>query len=402
MPDEVTIAKLRAWWAHRQGLDGSLAGASPHEVLTRTGWARSVGGAGPYLGFFARAGLSRKAVDDAVAAMEVHELPAARGCTYVLPAADFALGLTVGAGPPADDASTAKKHLGVTQAEIDALCDAVLERLTEAAAPLGPDELKKALGDAVRNLGDEGRRRGVSTTLPLALGLLQARGRIHRVPVDGRLDQQRFGYVPWSPSPLAGGAPDFDAAAVDLARRYFSWAAPASLKHFRWFSGFGAAVAKKAIAALDLCPVAGTDLLIPADQEADFHAYAVPDEPCYALVAWLDGIHLLHRDLGRLLDPGDADRQVPGGKPGTTLGSLADPRSPIVVDRGRVVGLWEYDPEAADIVCQSFVGYDDALRAAISRTAAFAGEQLGDVRVNSLDSPRSRAPRIEALRAAAD
>lgn len=49
------INRLRAWWAHRQGLDGSLRGASPAEALARTGWARSVGGSGPYLGLFARA-----------------------------------------------------------------------------------------------------------------------------------------------------------------------------------------------------------------------------------------------------------------------------------------------------------------------------------------------------------
>src|SRR2546423_271895 len=60
-------AKLRAWWSHKQGLDGSLAGQSPAEVLDRTGWARSVAGAGPYLTFFSRAGLRRADVDAAIA-----------------------------------------------------------------------------------------------------------------------------------------------------------------------------------------------------------------------------------------------------------------------------------------------------------------------------------------------
>ena len=35
-------SKLRAWWAHRQGLDGGLAGKSAAEVLERAGWARSI------------------------------------------------------------------------------------------------------------------------------------------------------------------------------------------------------------------------------------------------------------------------------------------------------------------------------------------------------------------------
>ena len=40
----MNLTKLRAWWWHRQGLDGSLAAAEPAAVLRQTGWARSVGG----------------------------------------------------------------------------------------------------------------------------------------------------------------------------------------------------------------------------------------------------------------------------------------------------------------------------------------------------------------------
>ena len=59
--------KIRAWWSHRQGLDGALRGKTPREVLQRSGWARSVGGVGPYLTLFSRAGTSREAADRAVA-----------------------------------------------------------------------------------------------------------------------------------------------------------------------------------------------------------------------------------------------------------------------------------------------------------------------------------------------
>src|SRR5438309_1340187 len=88
--------KLRAWWASVQGLDGSLAGKTAAEVLTRAGWARSVGGAAPYLTLFARAGLSRAQIDADVAKAKIHELPSARGCTYVIPECDYAIALTVG------------------------------------------------------------------------------------------------------------------------------------------------------------------------------------------------------------------------------------------------------------------------------------------------------------------
>src|ERR1700690_2924622 len=86
-------ARLRAWWSFRQGLDGSLAGQTLAEVLERSGWARSVGGVGPYLTLYARAGISRATADQAVAHLDIHELPSARGCTYVIPASDFALAL---------------------------------------------------------------------------------------------------------------------------------------------------------------------------------------------------------------------------------------------------------------------------------------------------------------------
>ena len=126
------ITKLRAWWSHRQGLDGSLAGATPAEVLDRAGWARSVGGANPYLTLFARGGTSRSDAEAAHASLSIHELPSARGCTYVLPADDFALALTVGQDFGAE-AAMAKKSLAVTDHEVDKLCEAVLDALSDAA-----------------------------------------------------------------------------------------------------------------------------------------------------------------------------------------------------------------------------------------------------------------------------
>ncbi|MFI6447333.1 DNA glycosylase AlkZ-like family protein [Kitasatospora sp. NPDC050543] len=388
---EIPTAKLRAWWAHRQWLDGARAGATAQQVLAATGWARSVGGAGPYLGLFARAGLAREAVDAAIASLQVHELPSARGCTYVLPAGDFALGLAVGAGTPEGELAAAAKHLGVTRDEVEKLALAITHALTPDT-PLEPLAIRQVVGDAVRGLGEAGRKRGQSTTLPLALGLMQARGQIRRVPVNGRLDQQRYGYVSWD-QPVAG-------TAADLARRYFSWAGPASLKHFRWFSGFTAATARTAAAESGLIPLPGTELLMLPELAEEFADFTTPAEPQYTLLAGIDGIHLLHRDLPRLIDPADAERSVPASRAGHSFGSEADPQTHIVLDRGRIVGFWEYDTEQREIVHQLFVPPDAALREAVARTEAFVRDQLGDARRFSLDSPKSRAPKIAALRAA--
>src|SRR5512133_2779941 len=142
-PSLMDAVKLRAWWSHRQGLDGSLLqGRSSAEVLDRAGWARSVGGVGPYLTLFSRAGLSRAQVDRAIEKLEIHELPSARGCTYVLPASDFALGLKAGEAFGGGEMKVAAK-LGVTEKEIAKLRDAVLKAL--AKGPLDPDGIREAV-----------------------------------------------------------------------------------------------------------------------------------------------------------------------------------------------------------------------------------------------------------------
>src|SRR5579883_1351116 len=168
---------IRAWWWRRQGLgsqmQGQMQGRSAQEVLGRTGWARSVGGVGPYLALFSRAGLSRAQVDLSAANLEIHELPSARGCTYVLPASDFALGLRVGQSLGEGEMKVAQK-LGVTAREIERLCDAVLAALEKE--PLDTEQIREATGRAVRNLGAEGKKKGLITTLPVALGKLQLSG----------------------------------------------------------------------------------------------------------------------------------------------------------------------------------------------------------------------------------
>lgn len=398
--------RLRAWWFHRQGLDGSLAGASPASALARSGWARSVGGAGPYLALHARTGAARDTVDAAVAEAAIHELPAARGCTYVLPARDYALGLTVGAPFAGAEQATART-LGVTDDEIARLCDAVCRALDGGA--LDPDAIRRAVGDAARSLGEAGRRKGLTTTLPVALGLLQARGDIRRVPATGRLDAQRFRYARWTPNPLARRdgalAPWGDEpAATALARRYFAWIGPATEAEFRTFAGLGVRAAREAIAPLGLVPAwPGSERLLLPDDVAAWEAFALPGAPCYALVSSLDTIVAARRDLAALLDPADAacPVMVDGGE-ARPLGGLGDLPSHAILERGRLVGLWEFDPAAGEIVWTTFAPPADAsaLADAVARTERYVRDELGDARAFSLDTPARRAPRVAALRSA--
>ena len=245
-PQSLTPERLRAWSWHRQGLDGSLAGCTAEQVLARAGWARSVGGANPYLTLFARAGIRREQVDADVLAHRILELPAARGCTYVLGREDFAWALQLGRDA-AESAFKVVGRLGVDRGEITLLEEQVLHTLAEAEGPMDPRQLKDELGDSVRNLGEEGKKKGATTTLPTALGILQSDGRIRRVPANGRLDQQRYAYQPWGlpPSDL-----DDEDARTELIRRYLGWTGGATFKQSQWFTGFTVAQSKAALAAV--------------------------------------------------------------------------------------------------------------------------------------------------------
>ena len=394
--ETVSQDKLRAWWSHRQGLDSSFFGKSPQEVLERSGWARSVGGVGPYLTLFGRSGTSRTEADSAVQNLDIHELPAARGCTYVVPATHFALALRVGQSFADGEMKTARK-LGVTDDEITKLCEAVMAAL--AKGPLDPEAIREATGSASRKLGEEGKKKGLTTTLPLTLGKLQASGEIRRISANGRLDQQRYAYALWQKNPLAEQELSDEEANVELARQYFSWIGPASLGEFRWFSALSVKVSEAAIAPLKLVRVDNDRLMIPKLRE-QFEEFQVPKQPHYVLVSSLDGISLLRRDLKSLIDPRDLDRRFVTDKEAAALNDLADLPSHAIFDRGRLVGLWEYDTTSDSIVAATFIPRNDDLKSAIARTEDYIRKQLGDARSFSLDSPKSRAPRIEGLRKA--
>ena len=389
-----SAGKLRAWWAHRQGLDGRLAGKPAGDVLEQTGWARSVGGVGPYLTLFSRAGISREAADKAVAKLEIHELPAARGCTYVVPACDFALALKAGESFAGAPMKVAYK-LGVTDKEVDKLCEAVLKALEKG--PLDPEEIREATGKASRNLGEEGKKKGMITTLPLALGRLQSSGDIRRMPMNGRLDQQRYRYTLWKPNPVAKFKMSPEEVNTEIARRYFEWTGPATIGEFQWHSALSLKAAKAAIEPLKLEAFDGGRLMLPGDRDK-FESFQVPKEALYVLVSSIDGLSLLRRDLASLADAADLERPFFAAARGA---SVPDLPSHGIFDRGRLVGLWEYDPCAESIAWMPFIPKNKDLEKAIARTEEYVRNELGDARSFSLDSPKSRSPRIEALRKAA-
>ncbi len=119
------------------------------------------------------------------------------------------------------------------------------------------------------------------------------------------------------------------------------------------------------------------------------------------LTGAIDGVLLLRRNLHNLLAEEDWNKSVACDKGCIAPGALTDLPSHAILDRGRIAGLWEYDPATASIAWMSFIKPDAALRKAVERTEEFVRNDLGDARSLSLDSPKSRPPRIKGIRALA-
>ncbi|MBL8064627.1 MAG: winged helix DNA-binding domain-containing protein [Chthonomonadaceae bacterium] len=397
--DESQKSKLQAWWWSRQKLGGNGAPTRLDTILEQTGWSRTVGGVNPYLALHARTGASRAAVDDALAEGSLQELPSARGCTYLLPQSHYALGLSVGGNLASkQELSVAERKLGVLVEEVDKLADTVCKLLE--SGPQDPRQLRAELGGIVRSFGEEGKKVGITTDLPLALGRLQAQGRIRRIPVSGRLDSERYAYALWDPNPLTGNQFSPEDALAKLARLYWSWIGPASLKNFQWFSGAGVRKVEAATQGLKLKPIeAESELLLSEEDLESWHAFQAHDVPETKFVGSLDNMSHLRAGLKDLIDSG-LDQALPGEKGQVmNVSGLSELSSHAIYERGRLVGIWEFDPFEQETLALYWGVDRPGFEKARAASQAFVKDELGDARSFSLDGPESRRTKLDWLRA---
>jgi hypothetical protein len=264
-----------------------------------------------------------------------------------------------------------------------------------AKTPLEPAAMKESLGDLVRSLGAEGKKRGTTSTLPLALGQLQTHGLIRRVPTDGRLDQQKYRYVAWTPSPLGKKTLGEAELAIELARRFFRWAGPATVADFAKWAGLGVKVARAAALEVKLVPLEGEgdERLLFADDRDALLATKVPKEPAISFLSSIDNVVHLRRAIAAQVDARDLPRASLGSDAKAAGGALVELAHHPIVDRGRIVGLWEWDGVNGKLVARTFAKAADVDRRVAKEGEAFAAyvaEELGDARSFSLDSPEKR------------
>jgi len=390
----VDRGKLRAYRAHKQGLIGEpFANLSPAEILDQTGWVRGVGSAAPYQHFATRANFRREQIDKAVANLEIHELPAVRGCTYIVPASDFALALRFSQANDVFAPTSPERALGVTKEELQSLAESTLKALT--SGPLQISDIKKELGGQVRSFGEEGKKRGISTDLPGVINRLQTTGQIRRIPTNGRLDQEKYIYTLWEDNPLHGVQPSPEELHAELADQYFRWVGPATIDEFRWFTSLPAGKSKLAFENAGL--IAIDDQYYASPEDADnFASFKTLSEPDIKILASLDNLVLLAKCLYDIVDESDYTKSFDGVNLGSTKG-FGDPTCHMITDRGRLIGYWLYNPESEQIVYKSWAGDANLIENAILKTQNRIKEELGDFRSFSLDSPKSRLGRIQLL-----
>lgn len=395
---EMTLERARRAWSAGQGLETRSTDAVA-KCVAATGWLRSIGGAEPYLALVARTEkASVAAVTRALRSGALQIVPSVRGCMYVVPKAHVPLSLRVAAalGGPRLGKDLAKA--GSSLDEVDGMADAILAALADA-----PRETR-ALADAlpegvVRSLGAKGKKVGLTTTLPPALRRLEFLGRVTRVPVEHRLDHERYEWAATG-STLA----EVDAAEVwrEMAALYFRWAGPATRKEFAAWVGCRQGDAKSAIEAAGLEAVEVEGLGEAFAYRATLDTKPGRGGPPVRFVGALDNLFAMRASSASLVAPEHAGVEVSSFGRGkrATLGDVGQPLDRTMVAGGRVVGLWAYaNPGSEAFPFETLAAKAKKEARAEQARADEVFAALGHGRATSIDTDRHLEERLARMRA---
>ncbi len=369
---------------------GTEAFTSAADVLNATGWVRTLGGVDAYLSLRARApNLSVDDVHAELASGQLRVVPAARGCIYLVPATDATLALALAERLWRKRIPRDLEKAGSSLAEVEALGAPILAALADG--PRTTPQLKAALGSRVPSLGAAGKKVGISSLLPPALRLLEFQHELSRTTVTGRLDTETY---LWSRRTEDDAAESFvaEALAQALATRLLRWFGPITVDNASGFTGLGKTPLKRALAAL------GTptdDGFVAADQQLPAPSPGPHFLPGFDnVMIWLGG-------PTRFVAEADLDRptHIWGmSKHDKTWRNAKHTLTRTVIHQGRVVGIWEFDPDAQRVVVGA---YSPGLPAAAEAEAERVGHfltTLGNARAFSLGTDDRLRARCETVR----
>lgn len=372
-------------WRRRHGL-GPRGTGSVAQCIGDTGWLHAIGGVDLYVSLWSRlADFDRSQVDSAVAGDRLRVVTGARGCTMLVPTADGPLALGIGDRLWRKRAVREMAKLDVPAEELTEVGDAAVQALT--AGPATPQQLRSLLPHgAVRSLGAAGKKLGWSSTLPVALRMAEAAGRIRRMPVGGKLDVERYEWIvdEGRPPLLQGGELD-----RELARRYLRWASPATAADLAGWSGLGKRAAQAAINAVEADGGVGDPPAV---------------EPRRVVLLSFRDPYFDHRvGLTQLLDPAHGDIQAESWGRGTKpLAEVKALHHRAVLIDGKLAGYWEYDEARAAAEWGAFgplPGADrQAVEAEVEAVGQFLRDAFGHGRIYPMEAAKWRDLRLELTR----
>lgn len=407
--DQVRAVRILA-----QGLPAPRAPKLTTQIA-QSGFQRTLGGADAYLGVRARVPrMARGDLEALVSEGELSVIPAVRGCIYLVPRAEVPLCLQIAArlSQPRDDRDA--ERAGIRPGELEEVGDAVLAELRENG-PSTTDRLRRALGKTVvRSLGEPGKKVGVSSTLPPALRRLEFSGRISRMPLEGRLDHERYEWRAADGDPLARADLPADPSRL-LALLLSGFVARAGVTTLAAFCAWSGSTKRDAKAALEhadfenadaegvgdgaLCTPELSTLLKKADKARDAVAF-LPFED--------NLVHLAGGMAAAWVVPAKHDLQVPAwgnmkdGRKTTRLGNAKHVRWRSILADGRICGFWDYDPEEQAVVTRLFdppgKTAGKAIETMAAATSAFLRDEIGHGLSFSIDTDEALSERCALLR----
>lgn len=407
-PIELSLEQARAVALAAQEIDGSGKGGLVATV-ERTGFVRTLGGADVYLAVRARVpGLRRADLDAAVERGDLRVVPAARGCIYLVPRRYLAMALKLADLLSRPRAARDHERAGVGPDELEDVARAVLATL-RANGAMTTNLLRRRLpAGTVRSLGEQGKKVGLSSTLPPALRRLEFDGLIERVHQDGRLDSERYSWRIPEAGPFAGSEfPDHPADLhTRIAEIFFRAAGLGSRPTLAAWSGLGQSDARAAMDRLELVRVVveGRDEELFALAERRSMLASPPAARGVAFLPFADNAVALHGGPAFLTDPAHHGLEVPSwgrGKP-VPLGEARHASLRSIVADGKIVGFWELDLDRGEIVTAPFAPLPEETRAEVSSGAAdlyeFLTTEIGHARSFTLDTEKDMRRRAEQIR----
>jgi hypothetical protein len=245
---------------------------------------------------------------------------------------------------------------------------------------------------------------GLSSTLPPALRRLEHQDRIERVPEGLRLDSERWVWRLSSGKEVAGDAASWLAR---LGEVFLRAAGAGTVKEFAAWAGVPQRDARAAVESLPSVEVdveGGEALMLASDLRSLLDRRAAAEQ-AVVLLGVEDNLGHLHGGPARFVDPRHHGLALErwGWNRAPTLGSAKHLGQRMVLAEGKLVGFWDYDPDARAIVTALFdevsAASREKLELAARRLGRFLAGEIGHGRTTVLDTDDALRERVARLRA---